>query len=111
MPKDYFREKELRLLREKHKGKLPVGVIIKEGVRISQKVPKRTHQKGKFISFKGKMYAVQKVSRQGVHLAPVRREKGKVGLKVDVKKTKFVPEREYSGKAVSYYIPIIFAPA
>ena len=84
-----------------------MGVLIKEGVRISQRVPKRTHQKGKFVSFKGKMYAVQKVSRKGVHLAPVKREKGKL-LSVDVKRTKFVPEKEYSGKAVAYFIPIIF---
>ena len=107
LPKGYFKEKELRLVREKYKGKVPVGVIIKEGIRVSTilKVPKKTHKKGNLIKFKGKMYSVQKVSRQGVHLAPVKRDK-KNFLKVDVKKTKFVPEKKYSGKAMAYY-PLI----
>ncbi len=99
IPKEYFREREVELLRKKYKGKIPPAKVLGEGWRIYTRFPRKTHRVNQIIIYKGRRYVVREVSKKGVYLSPIQRKNGLIeGFKLGRKK--FVPEKEYSGKAV-----------
>jgi hypothetical protein len=99
IPASYFRERELREIRKRHKGRIPISKIGTLGFRTYERYPRQVHKVNQIVIYKGKRYVVKKVSRKGVHLSTIKRRNGLIeGFKLG--KPKFVPEKEYSGRAV-----------
>jgi len=110
LPETYFREREIRELRKKHKGEIPIGEYVQTGYRVSARYPRKTHRVNQIVLYKGKRYIVRKVSKKGVHLSTIKRKNGLIeGFKFG--KPKFVPEKKYSGQAVPEQPVWVFAPA
>jgi hypothetical protein len=110
--KGYFKERELKEIRKRYKGDVPVGQIIKEGHRFVADFPKATHTVNHIVIYKKKEYVVKKVSRKGVHLSPLKKTReGYLDEGIKLGKTKFVPEKKYSGNAVPVGQFIVFGVA
>lgn len=110
IPETYFRERELREIRKRHKGHLPFTEVIKEGHRFVAKYPRATHKVNHSVLYNNKEYVVRKVSKKGVYLSRIKKSDS---LLEGVKLTKpiFVPEKKYSGRAVPFGMFWVFAPA
>jgi len=110
LPETYFREREIRELRKKYKGDIPIGKYVQIGYRVSARYPRKTHRVNQIVLYKGKRYVVTKVSKKGVYLSTIKRQNGFLD-KVILGKPKFVSEKKYSGQAVPEQPVWVFAPA
>lgn len=110
LPETYFREREIKILKKRYKGDIPISQLIKAGHRVAIRYPRKTHRVNQLVIYKGKEYIVRKVSRKGVYLSTLKRENGLID-KTKLGKPKFIPEKKYSGKAVPVEAQYILAPA
>lgn len=108
---EFFREKEIQLLREKHKGKLPpFNEITRTGLRRVSGIHSRIYKKGRIVQYKGRLAEVEKVSTRGITLRPFSKPK-KTGIATPLKKTVFVSVKDVeAGKVYPFFnrFPLVF---
>lgn len=96
-------ERELKVFREKTKGKPTFKEVAREGTRIVAGVPQKTHKKGQLVEYKGKVSRVDKVTKKGVYIIPYK-DKDKDGLIEPEKKKVFISDKEIQeGKIYPVY--------
>lgn len=76
---------------KKRHRKLPLKVVSRVGTETAFNIPKRTHQKGNLVDYKGHTYFVKNSSQKGLTLERVRYSEI---TKQELAKPLFVPEKE-----------------
>jgi hypothetical protein len=88
IPASYWREQEI-----KHLGKKPTAYqVAKEGVRVASRTPQEIHRVGEWISYKGKLARVERVTKEGTYIRKFKQEEG---FAIPEKKQTFVAEGKY----------------
>jgi hypothetical protein len=91
---EYFRERDIASIRKKYKGKVPpYKVLAKTGIKRTEGFYKRVYEKGRVIKYKDKIARVEKVTRQGIHIRIIKKDKQGFPTKPS-KKLKFVSVEE-----------------
>lgn len=104
IPSSYWREEEIKHLYKREKGKPTAFEIIKEGERIAFSVPKEIHKVGEWISYKGKLARVERVTKEGVYIRKFHKEEG---FSIPDKKQTFIAEGEYEKEATPMFYNFI----
>lgn len=96
IPKSYWAERETRELYKKEKGHPSVYQIAEEGARVGTGVPKEIHKEGEWITYKGKIARVERVTKEGTFIRKFKREEG---FAIPEKKQTFIKEDDYEKNA------------
>ncbi len=108
---EFFREKEIQVLRKRHKGKIPPFTeLTRTGLRRVSGIHSRIYKKGRVVQYKGRLAEVKKVSTRGITLQLFSKPK-KTGLATLTKKEVFVSVKEVeSGKVYPFFnrFPLVF---
>ena len=108
---EFFREKEIDVLRKRHKGKIPPFTeLTRTGLRRVSGIHSRIYKKGRLVQYKGRLAEVKKVSTRRITLQPFSKPK-KTGIATPLKKTVFVSVKEVeAGKVYPFFnrFPLVF---
>lgn len=61
-------ERELKVFREKTKGKPTFTELAREGSRVIAKVPQKTHKKGEVVEYKEGLAKITRVTNKGIYV-------------------------------------------
>lgn len=113
LPKNYFRDVELKNVQEKNRKHFSVERTIREGERYAYDENDKTHKVGQAVDIDGRIGVVTKVSKKGVHIQEYTSNKG--FFTPTTKKPKFIKEKDYEGRAKPFYtseaVSILYNPA
>jgi hypothetical protein len=101
LPKDYFRERELKEVTKKNKKHFSINRTSLEGSRYALHTNEETHKKGAVVDIDGQLGVVEKVSRKGVYVQKYTSNKG--FFEKTTKKPVFIKERDYEKRAFPFY--------
>ena len=104
LPASYWEERELKTLREKYKHKFPpFPVITRAGTRHIAKIDKSIHRKGNVVDYKNKVVRINKVSRKGIWVTPLKKSNG---IAEPTKKSIFIPEKKVRKEVYPIFLGI-----
>ena len=89
----FYESEELKLMHKHPK----FSEVTKEGTRFTFHAPKKIHEVGSFVEYKGRAYQVQEVTNQGVHMRSIS------SFGKSVHKPIFIKEHIYVRHATPYY--------
>jgi len=108
---EYFQEQEYAMLRKKYHGKVPpMKVLVRQGTRQASGMYPLIYEKGNAVEYKGHFGKVEKVTRAGIWIRIVKKDR--TGLPSKMSKPMFVSTKEVeAGKVYPPFtnIPVVFA--
>ena len=108
---EYFQEQEYAMLRKKYHGKVPpMKVLARQGTRQASGMYRLIYKKGNIIEYKEHIGEVEKVTKEGIWVRILKKDK--TGLPSKTSKSMFVSTKEVeAGKVYPFFtnIPLVFA--